>query len=97
MKKKFYKLYLLLLILIPIVLLVLPADFFDTGDSVCLSVVFLEKECYACGMTRAIQHFIHFDFSIGYTYNKLSVIVFPLLILSYFNEIKRIIKIIKLN
>ena len=97
MKKKFYKLYLLLLILIPIVLLVLPADFFDTGDSVCLSVVFLEKECYACGMTRAIQHFIHFDFSIGYAYNKLSVIVFPLLILSYFNEIKRIIKIIKLN
>ncbi len=97
MKKKFYKLYLLLLILIPIVLLVLPADFFDTGDSVCLSVVFLEKECYACGMTRAIQHFIHFDFSIGYAYNKLSVIVFPLLILSYFNEIKRIIKIIKSN
>ena len=97
MKKKFYKLYLLLLILIPIVLLVLPADFFDTGDSVCLSVVFLEKECYACGMTRAIQHFIHFDFSIGYAYNKLSVIVFPLLILSYFNEIKRIIKVIKLN
>ena len=97
MKKKFYKLYLLLLILIPIVLLVLPADFFDTGDSVCLSVVFLEKECYACGMTRAIQHFIHFDFSIGYAYNKLSVIVFPLLILSYFNEIKRIIKVIKSN
>ena len=97
MKKKFYKLYLLLLILIPIVLLVLPADFFDTGDSVCLSVVFLETECYACGMTRAIQHFIHFDFSIGYAYNKLSVIVFPLLILSYFNEIKRIIKIIKSN
>ena len=97
MKKNIQKLYLFVLICIPIILVVIPADFFDNGDSLCLSVVFLEKECYACGMTRAIQHFIHFDFSIGYTYNKLSVIVFPLLILSYFNEIKRIIKIIKSN
>ena len=95
MKKNLYKLYLLILILIPVVLLILPADFFDKGESICLSVFLFDIECYACGMTRAIQHLIHLDFSIGYEYNKLSIIVLPVLILSYFNEIKRIIKIIK--
>ena len=94
MKKNLYKLYLLILILIPITLLILPVDYFDTGKSVCFSVVFFDNECYACGMTRAIQHLIHFDFSIGYEYNKLSIIVLPLLILSYYKEIRRIFNLV---
>ena len=77
MKKNFQKLYLIILIFIPIILFLLPADFFDYGVSICVSVVFFEKECYACGMTRAIQHVIHFEFSTGYEYNKLSIIVNP--------------------
>ena len=94
MKKNLYKLYLLILILTPVVLLILPVDFFDTGNSICFSVVFFNNECYACGMTRAIQHLIHFDFSIGYEYNKLSIIVLPLLILSYYKEIRRIFNLV---
>jgi hypothetical protein len=54
-----------------------------------MSVVFFDIECFACGMTRAIQHLIHFDFFIAYQFNKLSVIVFPLIVLSYFKECKR--------
>ena len=50
------------LLLIPLVLIALPADFFDTGQSICLSVVLLDTECYGCGMTRAIQHLVHLDF-----------------------------------
>ena len=94
MKKNLYKLYLLILILIPIVLLLLPADFFDKGESICLSVFLFDIECYACGLTRAIQHLIHFDFSIGYEYNRLSILVFPFLIVSYYGEIKRVISIL---
>ena len=45
-------------------------------DSICLSLFLFDTECYACGMTRAIQHLIHFDFLTGYNYNKLSIIVF---------------------
>jgi len=94
MKKKYPKIYLALLLIIPLVLLVLPSTFFDSGDSVCMSVVLFDRECFACGLTRAIQHLIHLDFLIGYEYNKLSIIVLPVLILSYFNEIKRVVNLI---
>ena len=91
MKNNFY---LVILILIPIVLLILPADFFDKGESICLSVYFFDTECHACGLTRAIQHLIHLDFLIGYEYNKLSIIVLPLLILSYYKEIRRVCNLV---
>ena len=94
MKKNFQKLYLIILILVPIFLFLLPANFFDNGESICVSIVFFEKECFACGMTRAIQHLIHFDFSIAFEYNKLSILILPLLFLSYYNEVKRIFKLI---
>ena len=96
MKRFLLILYLLVLILIPIVLIVLPADFFDKGDSICLSVFLFDSECYACGMTRAIQHLIHFDFSVAYAYNKLSIFVLPLLIISYSEQIIKTFKKINL-
>jgi hypothetical protein len=68
------------LIALPIVLMLLSADFFDKGPSLCLSVVLLNKTCYGCGITRAIQHLLHFELSKALAYNKLSVIVLPLLI-----------------
>ena len=96
MKRFLTIVYLLTLILVPIVLVVLPAGFFDNGNSICLSVFLFDRECYACGMTRAIQHLIHFDFSTGYEYNKLSVFVLPLLILSYIAELMKTFKKINL-
>ena len=95
MKNKYPKIYLAVLLIIPLVLLLLPSTFFDSGNSVCLSVVFFDSECYACGMTRAIQHLIHFDFFIAYQFNKLSLIVLPLIVYSYFNECKRAYSLFK--
>ena len=66
-------------ILAPFVLLLLPADFFDKGESICLSKMLAGMECYACGMTRAVMHFIHFEFEEAWNFNKLSFIVVPLL------------------
>tara|TARA_B100000683_G_C12433656_1_gene532906 strand:- start:674 stop:961 length:288 start_codon:yes stop_codon:yes gene_type:complete len=93
---KFYLLrfYFVILILIPLILIFLPANFFDSGDSVCLSIMIFDKECYACGMTRAIQHLIHLDFAKAISFNKLSILVFPLLIVSYFKEIRRIYRVL---
>lgn len=88
-RKRLRQAYLALLLIIPIILLILPANFFDKGQSVCLSVLFFDRNCYACGMTRAIQHLIHFDFSAAWDFNKLSFIVLPLLALSYGKEILR--------
>lgn len=68
-----------LLATLGITLLILPADYFDDGRAVCLSVVLLDKQCYGCGMTRAIQHLIHFEFAEAYAYNKMSFVVAPLL------------------
>lgn len=88
--KTLYRIYLTILLIIPIILLILPASYFDEGQSICLSVLLLDKSCYACGMTRAIQHLIHLDFTTAWEFNKLSLIVFPLLSFSYFKEVKRV-------
>ena len=66
-------------IIIPVVLLLLPVDYFDTGQSVCISKLLLDLECYGCGMTRAVMHLIHFDVIGAWEFNKLVFIVLPLL------------------
>ncbi|MBK7408154.1 MAG: DUF2752 domain-containing protein [Saprospirales bacterium] len=63
----------------PVVLLILPATYFDKGQSICLSQVLFGLECYACGMTRATMHLIHLDFTEAFYYNQLAFVVFPLL------------------
>lgn len=81
--KLFKLIFLIPLLIVPIVLFILPSDFFDEGDSVCLSVMLFNMECYGCGMTRAVMHFIHFDFIKAIAYNKLVILVFPLLFLGW--------------
>ena len=66
-------------VLLPLVLLVLPADYFDQGQSLCLSKVLAGVECFGCGMTRAIMHLIHLEFQVAAGFNKLCFIVFPVL------------------
>jgi hypothetical protein len=76
-----------LLSIIGLTLIILPANYFDEGQSLCLSVILLNKQCYACGMTRAVQHIIHFDFATAASYNKLAFIVVPLGIFMTLKEI----------
>ena len=77
------------LVLVPLVLILLPAGFFDTGKTVCLSILFFDFECHGCGITRAIQHLIHLDFEKAMMYNKLSFIVLPLLMYVWFTEVRQ--------
>jgi hypothetical protein len=72
------KLFGSVLLLIPVVLAWLPSDFFDHGESICLSKALLNVSCYACGMTRAVMHLIHLDFQIAWEYNALCYLVLPL-------------------
>lgn len=64
---------------VPVVLLCLPATFFDHGKSISLFELAGVEDYYSKGMTRAVMHLIHLDFSIAWEYNKLSFIVFPLI------------------
>ncbi|WP_035756911.1 DUF2752 domain-containing protein [Hugenholtzia roseola] len=84
-------------VIISIVLLLLPIDFFDTGDSICLSVVFFDTECYACGMTSAFMHFLNGDFESAFAYNMLIFIVFPLIAMLWIVEAYKEIKVIRKN
>jgi len=77
--KIFLKIRLGGLLTIPIILVSLPASFFDKGQSLCLSVLLLDQECFACGLTRAVQHLVHFEFQAAWQFNKFVVLVFPIL------------------
>ncbi len=78
-RKLFFYTSNIITILAPIVLLFFPATLFDKGESVCLSVQLANISCYACGMTKAVMHFIHLDFSKAWEFNKLSFVVVPML------------------
>ena len=70
------------LLVFPILLWVLPADFFDNGTIVlCPSKLILGIDCYGCGITRATMHAHHFEWEDALYYNPLVVIIYPLLII----------------
>ncbi len=68
-----------LVAMIPFVFILLPADFFDQGQSLCLSVLLFDTKCYGCGMTKALQHLIHLEVSKALSYNMISLAVLPAL------------------
>jgi len=73
------------------VLWVLPANFFDqTGLVVCVSRWLLDSECYACGLTRAVQHAMHLDFAVAYALNPLVVLVLPLLMALWLRDVRKL-------
>ena len=67
------------LIIAPIFFILLPQNYFTNKDSICLSIVFFDLECYGCGMTRALKALVSFNVSEAIEWNKLSIVVFPLL------------------
>jgi len=76
--------WLLFLVAVPIVLWILPSTFFDNGTvELCPSKAFFDVECYGCGITRAIMHMHHFEFSDALFYNALSFIVYPFLVFTW--------------
>jgi hypothetical protein len=78
-----------ILVVLFIILVLLPADFFDEGQSICVSMILLNQECYGCGMTRGIMHLLHGNFQTAYEFNKLSFIVLPLFVLMILWELDR--------
>ncbi len=83
--------YGLMLIAIPVTLWILPPDFFDEGQSLCVSVLLFDTPCYGCGLTRGVQHLLHLDFETAARYNILSFMMLPLMMIVWFIEIKRVV------
>jgi hypothetical protein len=82
-------------ITIPLILLMLPSDYFDNGTSKCLSVMLFDAECYGCGTTRAVMHLLHGNFMEAFYYNMASFIVLPLLIFLGIKNITENVKILR--
>jgi hypothetical protein len=80
-------------ILVPISIFLLPMNFFDSDTTVvCLSRLLLDMECWGCGLTRSVMHALHGDFSGAWGYNKLIVVVLPLLIAVWAKNLWKILK-----
>lgn len=85
-----------LLIVSPLVLICLPSDLFDSsGTQLCLSKICFNRECLGCGITKAVMHFIHFEFKESMTYNKLVVFVVPFLGYLWIDAFRTCLKILK--
>lgn len=81
------------LVIIPVILFLLPADYFDYGKPrICIYSQVTGQECMGCGMTRACMHFIHFDFKTAFYYNPMVYLIMPIIIFlwsfAFYNEYK---------
>ncbi len=77
--KNFYLAKAIALAIFPIALLILPGNFFDGGPELCLFTRLSGYHCPGCGMTRACMHLTHLDLGWALTYNKMSLVVLPML------------------
>lgn len=66
-------------ILLPILLWLIPTSWLERGPSLCLIRRIFGVPCPGCGMTRAFSCVMHGEFKKALQYNRLVVIVFPLL------------------
>ena len=80
------------LLLFPVLLFFIPVDWLDRQHSICLFKNLTGHECYGCGITRAIVSTIQFHFESAFHYNKLIIIVFPLLVFVWIKTVYKYFK-----
>ena len=87
--------YLTTLVVVPVLFALAPMDQFDSGETLCLSRVFFDLECWGCGMTRALKHLICLDFEGAWGFNKLSFLVLPILTFGWVKEVVRVNRLVR--
>lgn len=75
-----------------LVLTMVPVDALTHVPSVCLFKSLLGSDCAGCGMTRAISAALHGDAALALSYNRLVVLVLPLLLGVFFVDILRFLR-----
>jgi hypothetical protein len=68
-----------LLMALPLLLIFIPTAWLERRRSLCIIKNLTGKPCPGCGMTRAISSASHGEFKQALRYNKLVVLVLPLL------------------
>jgi hypothetical protein len=67
-------------LLIPVALYLIPLNWIEHQHSICLIKNLTGHECPGCGMTRAVLSAMHLQFANAWHYNKLVIVVLPLLV-----------------
>ena len=73
--------------LLPLGFLCVPTSWLESRRSICLIRHVFGRPCPGCGMTRAISCVFHGNFMRAWQYNKLVVLVFPLLCYTWFRAV----------
>ncbi|MBQ5876058.1 MAG: DUF2752 domain-containing protein [Alistipes sp.] len=82
--------------LLPAFVYLVPREWlFDEGHTLCLFRNVTGQECWGCGMTRALASLAYLDFQAAWEYNRLVVVVAPLLLYIWVKWIMRLINAAK--
>ena len=77
------KISFLVILAFPILLYLIPVDWLNKQHTICLFKNIFGIDCYGCGITRAVISGIQLDFESAMNYNKMVLIVLPLLIYTW--------------
>ena len=80
------------LLILPVLLFFIPVDWLNKQHSICLFKNLTGHECYGCGITRAVVSTVHLHFETAFHYNKLIIIVFPLLVYVWIKTVYKYFK-----
>ncbi|MDV3856071.1 hypothetical protein CMT56_07410 [Elizabethkingia anophelis] len=93
LKNKFLINY--LIVLIPFFVLLIPIKFVLNQNSVCIFKNITGYECYGCGITRAVFFASRFRFQEAIQFNKLVVVVYPLLVYLWIKSLIKVYRSLK--
>ena len=85
--------FVLLFFLLPMVSL----DKLEGKHSICLVKNLFGVECYGCGITKAVIACVQLDFIRAFNYNKLIVIVMPLLVYLSAKEVAKSVMLLMIQ
>ena len=80
------------LFVLPFLLSMVSLDVLERKHSICLLKNLFGIECYGCGITKAVIAAIQLDFIRAFNYNKLIVVVMPLIAYLWSKEIVKCVK-----
>lgn len=67
--------------LAPFVVYLFPREsFFDHSHTLCLFHLLTGRDCWGCGMMRALVSLMYLDFGAAWKFNRVVVVVAPLLV-----------------
>jgi len=92
LKERKSEIFLLFYTAAPLILYFIPIKWLNEQHTICVFKNIIGKDCFGCGITRAIISCIQLDFEKSFYYNKIIIIVLPIL---FYEWLKNIIEGVK--